>query len=392
VLEALVHAVEDGRIPYKRPRMLWRDIARQGALPRRARSRPERPRCAICLVAISTGRIADDMARFPSRRSNRLRPDQNPRTLSAALRARQRTGPISIGRRPTFDGETTCGEAGRRIAIVSPASPFSREEFDRGVKELRRLGYDPSMTRTCLRARAPTSRRRALRAAAFSRAWADPSVAALIAVRGGYGQRADAPLLDAEVMRRTPKLFIGYSDNTSILSWLTCRCGITALHGPMLEGRLAKGAEGYDERSLSRSCRTTVVVYVSPDQLGVVRGGEAAGRCSAAPWPSSPPRSAHRYAFDPPAGASCSWRMSTSGPIDSIACSRQLRLSGILSRARALVFGEMRGCDEAAASPAPWMSFATFAGDIEGPIITGFLRAHHRPVPGRSRSASASGL
>jgi len=33
---------------------------------------------------------------------------------------------------------------GARIAIVSPASPFSREQFDRGVDELRRLGYEPA--------------------------------------------------------------------------------------------------------------------------------------------------------------------------------------------------------------------------------------------------------
>jgi muramoyltetrapeptide carboxypeptidase len=42
-----------------------------------------------------------------------------------------------------------------------------------------------------------------LRAAAFARAWADPSIAALIAVRGGYGSVQMLPLLDADVIRRT---------------------------------------------------------------------------------------------------------------------------------------------------------------------------------------------
>ena len=32
---------------------------------------------------------------------------------------------------------------GDRLAIVSPASPFVREEFDRGVEEIRRLGFEP---------------------------------------------------------------------------------------------------------------------------------------------------------------------------------------------------------------------------------------------------------
>ena len=85
------------------------------------------------------------------------------------------------------------------------------------------------------------------------------------------------PLLDVDMIRRTPKLFIGYSDNTSILSWLTCQCGITALHGPMIEGRLARGAAGFDEASMLAFMQNGAGRTLSPDRLAVVRGGEAAG-------------------------------------------------------------------------------------------------------------------
>src|SRR5712691_5050280 len=167
---------------------------------------------------------------------------------------------------------------GARIAVVSPASPFSREEFDRGVNELRRLGYEPTYDEDVFaRAGAYLSGAPDLRASAFSRAWSDPSIAALIAVRGGYGSVQMLPLLDQELIRRTPKLFIGYSDTTSILSWLTCRCGITALHGPMLEGRLAKGPDGYDEASFVGLLQNGAGLTLSPDGVGVVRGGEAVG-------------------------------------------------------------------------------------------------------------------
>src|SRR5215470_3556524 len=136
---------------------------------------------------------------------------------------------------------------GDRIAVVSPASPFARDEFERGIAELRTLGYDPAYDDDVFaKSDGYLSGPAAVRAAAFTRAWADPSIAALIAVRGGYGSVHLLPLLDAVTLRRSPKLFIGYSDTTTILSWLTCQCGITALHGPMLEGRLAKGQDGYD--------------------------------------------------------------------------------------------------------------------------------------------------
>jgi muramoyltetrapeptide carboxypeptidase len=266
---------------------------------------------------------------------------------------------------------------GARIAIVSPASPFSREEFERGVEELRRLGYEPTYDEDVF-ARTGTylSGAAALRAAAFTRAWSDPSVAALIAVRGGYGSVQMLPLLDVEVMRRTPKLFIGYSDNTSILSWLTCQCGITALHGPMLEGRLAKGADGYDEPSFVALLQNGCGLTVSPDQLGVVRGGEAAGPLFGGTMAQLTASLGTPYAFDPPAGCVLFLEDVNERPYRLDRMLTQLRLSGILSRARALIFGEMRGCDEASGEPGALDVIRAFAGDVEGPIITGFPSGH----------------
>ncbi len=47
------------------------------------------------------------------------------------------------------------------------------------------------------------------------------AIAALVAARGGYGSVQLLPLLDRAAFRGTPKAFIGYSDNTSLLTWLT---------------------------------------------------------------------------------------------------------------------------------------------------------------------------
>ena len=79
-------------------------------------------------------------------------------------------------------------KSGDRIAVVAPASPFSRDEFDRGVAELRRLGFEPVwvdsvFARECGYLAGPGD----VRAHAFLSHWNDPSVSALIAVRGGYG-------------------------------------------------------------------------------------------------------------------------------------------------------------------------------------------------------------
>src|SRR5687768_6994078 len=108
---------------------------------------------------------------------------------------------------------------GDRIAVVSPASAFARDELDRGVAELRRLGYEPEYDDSIFETALFTSGSAETRASAFMRAWSDPDIAALIAVRGGYGSVQLLPIFDSWAAQQTPKLFIGYSDNTSLLSW-----------------------------------------------------------------------------------------------------------------------------------------------------------------------------
>lgn len=266
---------------------------------------------------------------------------------------------------------------GARIGIVSPASPFSREEFERGLGELRRLGFEPTYDDDVFaRTGSYLSGTAALRAAAFSRAWTDPSIAALLAVRGGYGSVQLLPLLDQELMRRTPKLFIGYSDNTSLLSWLTCRCGITALHGPMIEGRLAKGKQGFDVDSMLGFMQDGEGRTLSPDGLAVVRGGEAAGPLFGGTITQLAASLGTPYAFDPPAGCVLFLEDVNERPYRLDRMLTQLRLAGILDRARALVFGEMRACDEANGQASALDVIRGLTTECQGPIITGFPSGH----------------
>jgi muramoyltetrapeptide carboxypeptidase len=266
---------------------------------------------------------------------------------------------------------------GARIAIVSPASPFSREAFDRGVNELRRLGFDPTYDEDVFaRSGAYLSGAPDVRAAAFSRAWSDPSIKALIAVRGGYGSVQMLPLLDPDVIRRTPKLFIGYSDNTSILSWLTCHCGITALHGPMIEGRLAKGADGFDAASMLAFMQDGADRALTPPGLEVIRGGEAAGPLFGGTMTQLTASLGTPYAFDPPPGCVLFLEDVNERPYRLDRMLTQLRLAGILPRARALVFGEMRGCDEEGGQPCALDVVRMFAEEFNGPVITGFPSGH----------------
>ena len=265
---------------------------------------------------------------------------------------------------------------GDRIAVVSPASPFARDELERGVGELRRLGYEPVYEESIFDTALFTSGPPEARAAAFMRAWSDPEVAALIAVRGGYGSVQLLPVFDSWTPQRLPKLFIGYSDNTSLLSWLTCQCGVTALHGPMLERRLARGEEGYDSHSfLTLMQGGGQGLQLRPDSLSAVRSGEAAGPLFGGTITQLVGSLGTPFAFDPPDGSILFLEDVNERPYRIHRMLTQLRQSGILARARALVFGEMRGCGTEQ-SPAIHDVIRSFTADFAGPVLTGFPSGH----------------
>ena len=115
-----------------------------------------------------------------------------------------------------------------------------------------------------------------VRAAAFKRAWSDPTVAALIAVRGGYGSVQLLPMFDSWQPQDTPKLFIGYSDNTSLLTWLTCHCGMTALHGPISRWPAARWVPRGRRGSLLRLWREPARPRLQPIE-SVVKASLAEG-------------------------------------------------------------------------------------------------------------------
>jgi muramoyltetrapeptide carboxypeptidase len=221
-----------------------------------------------------------------------------------------------------------------------------------------------------------------VRAEAFQRAWTDPSVAALVAARGGYGSVQMLPLLDrlwkgGDAIARHAKAFIGYSDNTSILSWLTLECGIVSFHGPMIEKRLARGEQGYDRDTFVRClCRAEPAGEISHPRVETVASGEAAGMLLGGTLTQLMASLGTPYAFDPPSGFILFVDEVGERPFRIDRLLTQLRLSGILARASAIVFGELPGCDEPGGSVTARDTVADVLSGFTGPVIFGLPSGH----------------
>jgi muramoyltetrapeptide carboxypeptidase len=269
---------------------------------------------------------------------------------------------------------------GDKIAIVSPASSFAREEFDKGITEIRRLGFEPVFEETVFAQHGGyLSGEGRVRAQAFLSAWRDPSVRALIAVRGGYGSVHLLPFLEKEDLRQTPKAFIGYSDLTTVLTYLTGRCGIVSFHGPMLDRRLARGIDAYDRDSfMAALTRAEPLGELGAPQLETFRRGEAAGILMGGTLAQLIASLGTPYAFDPPKGHVLFLEDVGERPFRLDRMVTQLRLAGVLDRASAIVLGEFVDCDEPAGTLDAKAVLANLLKEFDGPVVHGFPSGHTR--------------
>ena len=268
-------------------------------------------------------------------------------------------------------------QPGDRLAVVAPASSFNREEFDRGVEEIRRLGLVPVYDDSVFERDRYLAGSPAVRAAAVRTAWADPSIAALIGVRGGYGSAQILPLLNREEARRACKPFIGYSDLTAMLTFLTIGCGMVAFHGPMLDRRLSKGAVGYDLDSFSQALtRAQPMGELSPPGLETIRAGEAKGLLLGGTLTQLLASIGTPFAFAPPRGFVLFLDEVGERPYRLDRQVLQLRQTRLLARASAVVIGELPNCDEPNGDLTGRAVMADLFSDFPGPVLIGFPSGH----------------
>ena len=173
---------------------------------------------------------------------------------------------------------------GETVGIIAPASaPPDPKNIDRSVAALERLGFKPRLARH-VRARwgflAGSDRDRAADIMAM---FADRRVRAIFCFRGGYGTARLLPLLDYAVIRANPKIFVGYSDITSLHCAFLVKAGLVSFHGPMLNSDLIN--EKIPECTLSGFLRTlmqpvaagSICQGYDKKTVEVIRRGRAAG-------------------------------------------------------------------------------------------------------------------
>jgi muramoyltetrapeptide carboxypeptidase len=123
---------------------------------------------------------------------------------------------------------------GDTIGIISPSSPLEISEIENGIRFFNELGYD------ILEGEHIYEKYGYLAGSDFDRAqdlnnmFKNKDVDMILCIRGGYGANRILSYIDFDLIKKNPKIFIGFSDITSLLNTLYKKCGLITFQGPML--------------------------------------------------------------------------------------------------------------------------------------------------------------
>jgi muramoyltetrapeptide carboxypeptidase len=231
---------------------------------------------------------------------------------------------------------------GDKIGIIAPASNVNQGLLETGCARLRQLGYEPVYSQSILERDLYFAGTVERRMREIEEMLKREDIRALICARGGYGSNYLLERLEFEKFARRPKILIGYSDNTSLLTAIHDRAGLITFHGPMVTKDFAS-ADGVELTSWNNALQGASAWSIPMAGVEVLQQGHARGRLY---------------------GGCLSILVASLGTpyeiktddtllfLEDIAAKpyqvdrmlTQLRLAGKLRRVRGIIFGEMLDC------------------------------------------------
>ena len=268
---------------------------------------------------------------------------------------------------------------GDRVALMTLASACRREDVEAGADQLRVFGFEPVVIAQVDAGACPAyvAGAPAARAAQFRDALVDPHIAAVIATRGGYGSAHLLPFLDWAEVRATRTLLIGYSDVTALLDAFAGRAGLVSVHGPMAEGRLARGAAAFDHDSFLRIVSEPVAFgKVAAPQAHTLQAGEAHGVLRGGTLTQIAALLGTPWAYVAAEPTILFLDEVNERPYRLDRLLWQLRAAGVFDEVTGVVLNELPGCDEPGGSVSGLDAVRHALDGFAGPIVAGVPSGH----------------
>ena len=164
---------------------------------------------------------------------------------------------------------------GDTIGIIAPAGPFDQDLFLKGIQVLKDMGFNVKIHDDLFLKTDYLAGPDAHRAQMLQRVFEDPTIHAVICARGGYGSMRILNLIDYTMIRSNPKILIGFSDVSALLSTIYTKSGMVSFHGPVVTSLSVIDQTSIDAVVFAVSADNPVELVASKGE--VIRSGVATG-------------------------------------------------------------------------------------------------------------------
>jgi muramoyltetrapeptide carboxypeptidase len=236
---------------------------------------------------------------------------------------------------------------GDKVGIIAPASNIKGELLEAGCDRLRALGYEPVYSESILERDLYFAGSVKRRVQELEDMFVRPDVRAIVCARGGYGANYLLRAVDLRKVVAHPKIFVGYSDVTTLLTWIADAAHLVVFHGPMVTKDFAH-ADGVDLASWQSALSGETAWEIGqnsgakPLTAGTAEGILYGGCLSLVASALGTPYDIHT------AGTILFLEDVAAKPFQIDRMLMQLKLAGKFDGVRGIVFGEMMDCRQSA--------------------------------------------
>ncbi|MEI8134287.1 MAG: LD-carboxypeptidase [bacterium] len=144
---------------------------------------------------------------------------------------------------------------GDTIGIIAPAStPSSEEKITNSVRYFETLGYRVELGKHIRDERGFLAGTDSARLSDLHAMISNKNIRAIFMIRGGYGTLRLLPEINYELIKRNPKIIVGYSDATALFNAIYKKTGLQSLfYGPMPGVDMWNGFDSFAEGCMWRA-------------------------------------------------------------------------------------------------------------------------------------------
>lgn len=279
--------------------------------------------------------------------------------------------------------------AGHTVGLITPATYVSDpDRLAMAERTLRFFGLQPKLGKNVRKRNGYLGGSVAERLDDLHAMFGDPEVHAVFAVRGGYGSAQLLDRIDYDLLRRRPKIFLGYSDLTAMHLAIQRHAGLVTFHGPVAVSPFSSYTQSHFRRALFETDPIGAVTN-PPDSntlrpahtLRTVRPGKARGPLIGGNLTLVSTTMGTPYEIDT-RGRILFLEDVEEDPYRIDRMLTHLRLAGKLDAAAGVIFGECRGCRPRDYQPSFESTFSlgevldNILGGLKIPVLSGLTIGH----------------